>query len=142
MAGFAPEVFTRVGGDIYVAGLNDASLPLPLLPTESVVNTNAVKKLCTTSKQLLGLPSGDDDLEIVRTALCFRPVTSGGTPILARIPDSKLGGVKTRGGGNGGVFLAAGHGPWGISNSLGTGKVMADLIRGLQTSVNMKAFGL
>jgi glycine/D-amino acid oxidase-like deaminating enzyme len=35
--------------------------------------------------------------------------------------------VGTRGTREGGVFIAAGHGPWGISLSLGTGKVMSEI---------------
>jgi len=40
------------------------------------------------------------------------------------------------------VFLAAGHGPWGISNSLGTGKVMSEMIEGQETSVDIRGLGL
>lgn len=64
-------------------------------------------------------------------------MTSKGVPILAQIQDEKLGGMKTRDCGESGVFLAAGHGPWGISNSLGTGKVMSEIIMGKETSVKV-----
>lgn len=40
------------------------------------------------------------------------------------------------------MFVAAGHGPWGISHSLGTGKVMAEMIEGKPTSANIKALGM
>lgn len=86
-----------------------------------------------------------DDLEIVREGLCFRPVTSKGPPIVTRIDDKHLGGIKTRGsgdGGDGGVFLSAGHGPWGISKSLGTGLVMSELIEGQKPSANIRSLGL
>lgn len=141
-AGFSPEIFSRLGGNIYVAGLNDASIPLPALATDSQIDEASVAQLLTTSKLLLGNLGNTDDLEVVRKGLCFRPVTSRGTPIVARIPDEKLGGVNTRGGGEGGVWLAAGHGPWGISMSLGTGKVMAELVQGLPTSATVSGLGL
>jgi glycine/D-amino acid oxidase-like deaminating enzyme len=142
-AGYSPEIFSRMGGEIYVAGLNSSSIPLPALATESKIDDQAVSQLQKTSKRLLGIPGDTDDLEIVRKGLCFRPVTSRGTPILARIPDEKLGkGMSTRGGGDGGVFLAAGHGPWGISMSLGTGKVMAEMVQGLPTSADVTGLGL
>lgn len=140
-SGAFPEMYSRVGGEIYLAGLNDASIPLPGLAIESKVYDTVVEKLQFICKRLLGLPSGIDDLEVVRTSLCFRPVTSKGAPILSRIADEKLGGVKTRGGSDGGVFLAAGHGPWGISMSLGTGKVMAEMVQALPTSVDIKGLG-
>lgn len=108
-AGFSPEVFSRIGSEIYVAGLNDPSLPLPKLPTDSKPDPQCIKQLVEVSKRMLGLESGEDDLQILREGLCFRPVTSRGTPIVTRISDQKLGGgLSTRGGGEGGVFLSAG----------------------------------
>jgi glycine/D-amino acid oxidase-like deaminating enzyme len=142
-AGYSPEIFSRMGGEIYVAGLNSSSIPLPALATESKIEENAIKQLQTTSKRLLGLPGDVGDLEIIKKGLCFRPVTDRGTPILGRIPDKALGsGISTRGGRDGGVFLAAGHGPWGISMSLGTGKIMAEMVMGLKTSADVGGLGL
>ncbi len=143
-SGYSPEIFSRMGGEIYIAGLNSSSIPLPALATESEINDVAIKQLQTTSRRLLGLSSSEaDDLELVRKGLCFRPVTNRGTPILGRIPDAVLGrGMSTRGDGDGGVFLAAGHGPWGISMSLGTGKVMAEMVVGHETSADITGLGL
>ncbi len=141
-SGYSPEIFSRIGGDIYIAGVNSSSIPLPALATESKINEDAIVQLQTTTKRLLGMSGDADDLEVVRKALCFRPVTGRGTPILARIPDESLGGgMKTRGGGEGGVFVGAGHGPWGISMSLGTGKVMAEMVQGLPTSAQVDDLG-
>ncbi|KAI9731839.1 MAG: hypothetical protein M1818_007704 [Claussenomyces sp. TS43310] len=141
-AGFSPELFSRLGGDIYVAGLNDASLPLPALPTDSKIEPDAIAQLQQTAKRLLSLPGEAQDLDVTRSALCFRPVTDRGTPILARFPDATLGPIRTRAGADGGVFAAAGHGPWGISHSLGTGKVMAEMMQGLPTSVDIRGLAL
>jgi hypothetical protein len=53
-------------------------------------------------------------LEVLREGFCFRPVSRSGEPIISRVPDEKLGGgMTTRHGGEGGVFVSAGHGPWG-----------------------------
>lgn len=159
-SGFSPEVFSRTGGEIYLAGLNDAALPLPKLPTDAKPDAASIEKLKKVSKRMLGLDSGEDDLHILREGLCFRPVTPRGNPIIGRIDDKKLGGgFATRGGGEGGVFLAAGecngpsvtirllmlrvgHGPWGISNSLGTGKVLAELVEGQKTSADIRRLAL
>jgi glycine/D-amino acid oxidase-like deaminating enzyme len=78
----------------------------------------------------------------VRKGLCFRPVTRRGTPILARIEEERLGGMRTRGAWEGGVFVAAGHGPWGIALSLGTGKVMSEMIDGKETSADVVELGV
>ena len=51
-------------------------------------------------------------------------------------------GIATLGGAEGGVFLAAGHGPWGISQSLGTGKVMAEMVEGTELSAKIGMLGM
>jgi glycine/D-amino acid oxidase-like deaminating enzyme len=170
---WAPEIFSRRGGDIYIAGLNDPSLPLPEHATGAVVKYDSVAEMNKVAVQLLGraIPKGDEisenDLEVTREALCFRPVAKRGTPIITRVPDSGLG-KGTKSSRSGGVFIATGHGPWvsspfsifaflsscallltddltsaqGISLSLGTGKVVAEMIRGEKTSANVSRLGL
>ena len=140
-AGYSPEVFSRIGGEIYLAGLNSSSLPLPKLATESQIDEESIETLKATATRLLGIPGQEDDLEIVRTGLCFRPVTNRGTPIVGKVPEKKLGGrIATREGG--GVWVGAGHGPWGISMSLGTGKCLAEMVEGGKTSADVRGLGL
>ncbi|SLM38593.1 FAD dependent oxidoreductase [Lasallia pustulata] len=140
-AGYSPEVFSRIGGEIYIAGLNSNNIPLPELATESQIDEESIGILKTTATRLLGVPGKEDDLEIVRTGLCFRPVTNRGTPILGRVPENMLGGdVSPRDGG--GVWIGAGHGPWGISLSLGTGKCLAEMVEGGKTSADVRGLGL
>jgi len=141
LEGFSPEIFSRSGEEIYIAGLNDSSLPVPDVATHSKIDESVIDILEKTAKNLLGCQDNVDDLEIVRKGLCFRPVTKRGTPILTRIADDDLGDWRTRDD-EGGVWLAAGHGPWGISNSLGTGKVMSEMIQGKPTSADVSGLGL
>ncbi|KAK1701200.1 FAD dependent oxidoreductase [Colletotrichum godetiae] len=142
-AGFSPELFSRVGGNVYIAGLNSQSIPLPPLPGQAPISAEAIAKLKSTAARII-MNSNDSEtnLEVVREGLCFRPVTDSGAPILTRIPDDQLGGIATRTGAEGGVFLAAGHGPWGISLSLGTGKVMAELMQGRKLSADISRLAL
>ncbi|OJD23320.1 hypothetical protein ACJ73_05327 [Blastomyces percursus] len=152
--GFSPEIFSRAGGEIYLAGLNSSETPLPALASDAhgMMEADKVALVRKTTVTLMGKADPDvaskdaeedaniDDLEVVREALCFRPWTESGRPIVARLGDWVLGsgGVSP----SGGVFMAAGHGPWGISMSLGTGKVMADMIRGVKTSADVSGLGL
>jgi glycine/D-amino acid oxidase-like deaminating enzyme len=137
-SGYSPEIFSRMGEEIYIAGLNFSTIPLPKLATESELDQKSVTTLKETAEKLLGV----DGVEVLREGLCFRPVTRRGTPILSRIEDKLLGNIGTRGGGEGGVWVASGHGPWGITNSLGTGKVMSEMIMGKETSVDISGLGL
>jgi glycine/D-amino acid oxidase-like deaminating enzyme len=141
---YSPELFSRVGGHIYVAGLNSANEPLPELATQARnnISRDAIDTLLKTANKAIAT-SGDGGLEVLREGLCFRPVTDRGTPILSRVPDTWLGpDVKTRSGADGGVYLATGHGPWGISMSLGTGKVMAEMIQGRPLSASIASLAL
>jgi glycine/D-amino acid oxidase-like deaminating enzyme len=138
-AGYSPEIFSRMGEELYIAGLNSSFLPLPPLATESRIDEDSIAMLKNTAQKLLG---EGEEVEVVRKGLCFRPVTKMGTPILARISEEKLGGFGTRGAEEGGVFVAAGHGPWGISQSLGTGWVMSEMIEGKETSADIRGLGL
>ncbi|PLB44959.1 putative oxidoreductase [Aspergillus steynii IBT 23096] len=148
-SGFSPEVFSRQGAEIYIAGLNSPQTKLPPR-AEDTVNLKQQKdleRLKSVSIQLLGrltdeaAESGEgspniDDLEVVREGLCFRPISRLGVPIVSRVGDSSLGrGFKSSH--EGGVFVASGHGPWGISLSLGTGKVIADMVRGVEPGANV-----
>ncbi|KAL0468650.1 FAD dependent oxidoreductase [Neurospora intermedia] len=140
-AAFSPEIFSRVDGQIYFAGLNSAAVPLPSVAEGSTVQTGSIELVKQAARELLGSgDDGEDDLEVVREGLCFRPVTPWGLPIVARVPDEHLGGgIRTKPGAEGGVFLATGHGPWGISMSLGTGIVMSELVQGRPLSADISA---
>ncbi|KAF1933094.1 FAD dependent oxidoreductase [Didymella exigua CBS 183.55] len=140
--GFAPELFARVGGELYLAGLNSTNIPLPDVATDAVASEKAIAQLKTCARAMLADSGAGREMEVLREGLCFRPVTPSGRPLVTRVPDERLGGVRTRGGGEGGVFIAAGHGAWGISQGPGTGLVLAELMEGRPTSANIDALRL
>ncbi|KAI9068499.1 nucleotide-binding domain-containing protein [Trametes sanguinea] len=134
--GFAPEIFSRASGEIWLGGLNPASTPLPELPNEAQLDPEEVDRLLTVAHVLCG-----EDIELRGQALCFRPVSASGRPIITRLHEADLGDGPKPGGhdGAGGVYVATGHGPWGISLSLGTGCVLAEMILGQKTSADVSA---
>ncbi|KAF2766377.1 putative oxidoreductase [Teratosphaeria nubilosa] len=144
-SGFSPEVFSRIGEEIYIAGLNDPALPLPETPGDAHIDQQSIVQLTAIAHKLLGPDAADEmpsDIEVVREGLCFRPVTRRGVPILAQVPDESLGdGLRTKERPYGGVFVAAGHGPWGISLSLGSGKVMQEMAEGVNMSADVSGLG-
>lgn len=148
--GFSPEIFSREGGEIYIAGLNSTEIPLPprAEDTHKLIDPAEQAKLRDVTVRLMGkLADGHeestdeaanvDDLETLREGLCFRPVSSRGVPIVSKVTDELLGG-----GIKGDVFVASGHGPWGISLALGTGKVITEMIEGLQPSADVSGLGI
>lgn len=141
-AGYSPEIFSRTGGEIWIGGLNASTIPLPHTATEREILVEAIAQLKEEADLLLGSEEEAeiDDVKIIREGLCFRPVTPYGTPIISRIDDEHFGGdITTRPDADGGVYLAAGHGPWGISLSLGTGKVMAEMVQGRRLSADVSS---
>jgi D-hydroxyproline dehydrogenase subunit beta len=60
---------------------------------------------------------------VVATRTCARPVTPDGRPLIGPIP------------GIAGAFIAAGHGPWGISTGPGSARLVADLVLGATDAV-------
>jgi glycine/D-amino acid oxidase-like deaminating enzyme len=144
---WAPEIFSRSRGEIYIAGLNDPNLPLPAHATGATIEDDSIAELKKVAVQLMGRATSEgnqiteNDLEVTREALCFRPVSTRGTPIVTKISPSGLGkGIKPPQ--DGAVFVAAGHGPWGICLSLGTGKVVGEMIRGEKLSADISELGL
>jgi glycine/D-amino acid oxidase-like deaminating enzyme len=150
----SPELYARPTGVIYLAGVNSSSLPLPDVATGAEPLDGPIEELKALARSFIAGPvdqnkdkkkdkNKDQDIEVVRTGLCFRPITARGTPILARVDDAQLGdAISTRPGPEGGVFVATGHAFWGISLSLGTGKVMAQMIQGRKLSADIGRLGL
>ncbi|TKA72837.1 hypothetical protein B0A55_06047 [Friedmanniomyces simplex] len=151
---YSPEAYARLDGDgkpeIWIGGLNDNStdLPFPDLPTDSkkLINPERLAELRRAAVQLTGMTNisggvAEDDLEVVSEALCFRPISQSGVPIIQHIPHRVLGhGSHGKAGAK--VWIASGHGPWGISMSLGTGAVMSDMISGRKPSVDVSGLSV
>ncbi|KAF8269318.1 FAD dependent oxidoreductase [Lactarius quietus] len=132
-ARFSPEIFSRAGGDIYLAGLNTTAIPIPEFASEVQPEPASVEALMRTARKLLG----DDQVEVVETGFCHRPVRRSGPPLLTRLTFHQTG-VSL----HGGIWVSAGHGPWGISMSLGTGLVLAELILCYSPSADVSRLGL
>ena len=134
-------MFSRQGAEIYIAGLNDDEMPLPEVADDEAKTVHQKEKdrLRDVATRFMGKNINsnafEDDLETVRESLCFRPVSTRGRPIVSRV--ERLGGSV-----RGDVFVASGHGPWGISLSLGTGKVVAEMAKDLETSADVGMLGI
>lgn len=130
---FSPEIFSRAGGDIYLAGLNTTAVPVPDLASEVQPDPASIEVLMRTARKLLG----DDEVDVLGTGFCHRPVSRSGRPLLTRLTAQQTGvGL------HGGVWASAGHGAWGISMSLGTGLVLAELILRHGPSADVSQLGL
>ena len=116
-------------GCIYLAGLNSSTYPLPTVATERVIDPASVEVLKKTAKKLLG-----EEFEVVREGVCWRPVARKGVPIIAEL--------GSEGKADWGGIVCAGHGPWGISNSLGSGFCVAKMVMGEDVERYVGGLGL
>ncbi|KAF4978884.1 hypothetical protein F66182_17320, partial [Fusarium sp. NRRL 66182] len=90
--GFSPEIFSREGAEIYIAGLNSTEIPLPTRAegAKAIMDKQQIAKLRKVAVQFLGKLAeneetvNEDDLEVLREGLCFRPVSNTGLPIVSR----------------------------------------------------------
>lgn len=116
-----PECFTRPDGTIYVAGENSGA-PLPLGTYAVSKDENILHKLRRAvdiiAPSLAALSAGKlaMNANVVKTQLCYRPISTRGTPVLGRLP------------GAANVIVCSGMGPWGITLGPGSGKVVSELV--------------
>ena len=128
--GYSPEIFSRMpNGEIYLAGLNSSTHPLPKVVDERIIDPVAIEILKKTARKLCG-----DTVEVLRESVCWRPVTQWGTPVVHELSDI-LPSSDCK------VILAAGHGAWGISLSLGTGYCVAGMVQAKDMSKYVVGLG-
>lgn len=115
-----------------------ATAPSPPLELgSSADNTNArldeieMRQIEKDAQALLSLPS-----QVRLRRACFNPVTISDLPILSQVPKS-LHAVHTA---DPNVYILGGHGYWGITASLGSGKLMAQLLLGEEVDLDLAAF--
>ena len=143
-------MISRANGEIYLAGLNESERPLPRLATERKLDDECIQKLKKAAEWIFEADEKNDDrheaqnnegfeklsngLVVMRKSVCWRPVTPKGVPIIGPLEENI--------GEEGGVWVAAGHGPWGISLCLGTGKVVAEMVTGRKLSTDISGLEL
>ncbi|EHY59242.1 hypothetical protein HRR83_001488 [Exophiala dermatitidis] len=147
---YAMEAYARLARngetELWLGGLNHSNFPVPELAVDvkKMLDPECIKDLRKATVQVSGLTKeGDDlnqdDLETIREALCLRPVTPTGKPFIGKVPEKYLGGVRCE---QGGIWIACGHGPWGITLSLGTGLVMSEMLLGKKPSADVEGLQL
>jgi glycine/D-amino acid oxidase-like deaminating enzyme len=120
-----PEIFPRPEGEVYVCGMADPA-PLPDSPEAVEVNESSCDTLARAAGRVSAALAA---ARITRRQACYRPVTDDGIPLIGPIPDAR------------GVFVATGHGPWGILNAPATGLAMAELVAdGAAKLVDLRPF--
>jgi hypothetical protein len=70
--GFSPEWFARIGGELYLAGLNSTSIPLPDVATDVVASEKAIEQLKSCARAMMMDNGAGKEMEVLRQGLVSR----------------------------------------------------------------------
>ncbi|KAF5591113.1 FAD dependent oxidoreductase [Fusarium pseudoanthophilum] len=139
------EFAGRNDGTIWVCGRRnfDATLPSPGQSDEP--DKDLIHGLSGYARKWLYLNctchKGDcDDVQILNKGRAFRPATKTGLPAMSEIKSSditpKHASLPT------GIYVCWGHGSWGLTLGMGSGRVMSQLMRGEDPDIDQSPFSL
>jgi|DewCreStandDraft_4_1066084.scaffolds.fasta_scaffold00604_53 glycine/D-amino acid oxidase-like deaminating enzyme len=118
------EIYPRGDGSVVVAGLSRPAAP-PADPTAVGPDRGAAERLLEAARAVLPALAAARRVE---PRACLRPLSADGTPLIGPLP------------GRPGLWLATGHGPWGILEAPATGELLADLLTGASPRIDARAF--
>lgn len=121
-----PEVYPRNDGNHYVTGFPDPPRVVKEIPGEVEVREEMCSRLVKTMQQV---SSEMADAEVTTKQSCYLPFTRDSVPCMGKAPKHDN------------VYVATGHGCWGILLSLASGKAISELIvDGKTTSISLDPF--
>ncbi|GAA6038057.1 hypothetical protein JCM8097_007521 [Rhodosporidiobolus ruineniae] len=133
----SPELFCRKNGLVFVAGDDripettpapghlDNKLPPTVDGVKDLLDPNLIKRLKHAAGAASPLLKEENGAVIEAEQFCYRPVFADREPAVGELEKD--------------IYLATGHGPWGIALAPGTGKVIAELALGLPVSADIEA---
>ncbi|KAI4619859.1 uncharacterized protein J4E92_004587 [Alternaria infectoria] len=151
------DITSFPGGELYVGGWGAAPEELPELAEDVRAQSGEIESMKKIVKGYLRVPE-DEDLKIFAEGRCYRPLAMFRHPIVTKVDLELLGmddssqdmprlstqedGVQDDRYSPGGLFLNTAHFDDGVTLSLGSGKIMSELLMGLPPSVDVSGLGL
>ncbi|KAH7320757.1 FAD dependent oxidoreductase [Stachybotrys elegans] len=155
------DITSFPNGQLYVGGYGAIPEPLPDLADAVEPQPSKIQAMVQLTRQFLGVPQ-DQVLEISDVGRAYRPRAVPNHPIITKIDWDLLGVDKPAAGQFssqipmvasdksttgctgvvGGLFINTGHHSDGLTLSLGSGKVMGELLLGREPSVDISGLGL
>lgn len=142
-----------VGEKLYYAGRNDETIWVcgqrnhteKLLPPEAEhePDEGLISRLMKYSQGFIHFSEDVDavkssTMQILETGRAFRASTASGLPFITGVPVGRLSPLKH--GKETGVFICYGHGSYGMSLGMGSGKLMAQVIQGVEPDIDIAKF--
>ena len=145
------EFAARNDGTIWVCGRRNytASLPPPgqtAEPDEKMIEELLGRARTWLNSKCRCTEKHFHELQLVSKGRAFRQATKSGLPVISEVPPSDLTGGLTHAAQSpttsSGVFVCWGHGSYGLTLGMGTGKLMGQLICGEKPDLDISLFAL
>ncbi|TNY24262.1 FAD dependent oxidoreductase [Rhodotorula diobovata] len=137
----SPEFFVRTNGLVYVAGENTIpetraqrleglpnKLPESADEVREMIDERLVGRLKRAAGAVSPLLKEENGAVVERQQFCYRPIAPDREPIIGLLDPSDPT-----------VYVSTAKGPWGITLAPGAGKVVAELLLGLDPSADISA---
>ena len=137
--GPSTQLMHRSDGRFHSAVALPAKIAFPDCAAEldALAQRDELVQLEARIRTMLAVP-----VEIRQRQICFNPATKSTIPIMARVPSVVLHQEAAHNAGDSGVYIVGGHGFWGVTAALGSGKLTAQLVLGLPLDISLDKYGL
>ena len=145
------EFAARNDGTIWACGQRNYTAPLPLPGQTAKPDEEIIESLLGRAHEWLNTGCSckekhPDKLQLVRKGRAFRPATKSGLPVISEVTTLELtGGIDHTSqtpNPSSGVFVCWGHGSYGLTLGMGTGKLMSQLMSGKKPDLDLSLFSL
>jgi glycine/D-amino acid oxidase-like deaminating enzyme len=143
IVGHKLEFAGRNDGTIWACCERNHSAIMPPVGEEAEPDDLAIHKLTDYAQEFI--IGAEDSLKVVQSGRAFRPARKKGLPVIAAVPTRKL----TRNGswfGHGciadSVYICSGHGSYGITLGIGSGRLISQIVRGEKPDIDLSEMGI
>jgi len=136
---------------IWICGLNNETSPIGKVGERTEPDEEAIKKLIKYAREYLSNPeSTKRGPQVLERGRNYRPTIDRDFPILAPIlcaevsnPDVSRSSFSSgrRNEGHSGIWVCTGHGKYGVSLAMGSGKLMSQMVLGKKTDLDVSMLG-
>lgn len=151
LAGHKMEFSGRSDGTIWACGRRNFTADLPVPGQVDEPDGELIEELSSYARKWLHWGcncAGTDTVEfqILSKGRAFRPATKSGLPIISEVSRARLssddGGSRQAGDSSSGVFVCWGHGSYGLTLGMGSGRLMSQLMYGDKPDLDLSLFSL
>lgn len=145
------EFAGRNDGTIWACGRRNLTADLPAPGHRQEPDEKMIRDLGGYAQKWIKgscscLESHNHDIELVAQGRAFRPATKSGLPVFGEVPSinltESLPGISQVKGSSSGVFICWGHGSYGLTLGMGSGRVISQLMRGEEPDIDISRFNL